>query len=543
MQSREAELPMAKKNAKQTGKKTAKKPAKKTAKNTAQKPGKKTGKAVGSKPAEKAGESKKRHDAARLTLENLGLHTGDAASEVTVSRRDYSDPEKLQKLYTLGIALQEWANRFEGHSAAAIAAGSVDEASVHQLLTYAKQQVEESAAEAVTSSAVSRADDSPERDLDRVLSSLMQLPVYIEHHFNFQWSPPGPFVDGSDDGAGRMEMEWVPPELPPPPRWFRDAVKGPLAAASTLSALPEFEERVARVARVGVQAVRDLIAHIDSEGKGGFARRRVETFLQSPDTDPTTRRVHEQFVFAVDALADLANRQDASQAEEWVMLTQYLHARYGEWSDRCFAPTVPLVDGRKRHTVRSTRQSKKDLLRRLVATVSQYGTLLQGAVGMPRMAATILSLRKLGRELEMHLRKVHKRLVPPNVREIQRQVRSLDQRAVTASDREHWVRCLGPRVAACGRLAERISRGDVQQVEPWEPKEYLAQLRNTGIFQTARPDDEFIEMRLRMQEAGIAVQAPWKYIEGKRAEPETKKGVADKWLLNPMAQILAPVAD
>lgn len=162
---------------------------------------------------------------------------------------------------------------------------------------------------------------------------------------------------------------------------------------------------------------------------------------------------------------------------------------------------------------------------------------------MPRMAATILSLRKLGRELEMHLRKVHKRLVPPNVREIQRQVRSLDQRAVTASDREHWVRCLGPRVAACGRLAERISRGDVQQVEPWEPKEYLAQLRNTGIFQTARPDDEFIEMRLRMQEAGIAVQAPWKYIEGKRAEPETKKGVADKWLLNPMAQILAPVAD
>jgi len=103
---------MAKKNAKQTGKKTAKKPATKTAK----KPGKKTGKAVGSKPAKQAGASKKRYDAARFTLENLGLHTGDAASEVTVSRRDYSDPEKLQKLYTLGIALQEWAASVASHA-------------------------------------------------------------------------------------------------------------------------------------------------------------------------------------------------------------------------------------------------------------------------------------------------------------------------------------------------------------------------------------------------------------------------------------------
>lgn len=530
---------MAKKNAKQMGKKTAKKTAKKPVKNTTKTPGKKTGKVVGSKPAKQAGESKKRYDAAVLSAKNLGLHTGDATSEVTVSRRDYSDPEKLQKLLSFGIALQEWAARFDGHSAATIAAGSVDEASVHQLLTYAKQQVEGNAPEAVASSAASRADDCPERDLDQVLSSLLQLPVFIEHHFNFQWIPTGPFGDGADAEAGRLEMEWVPPETPPP-RWFRDAIKTSVAAASTLSDWRDFEDRVARVARVGVQAVRNLIAHIDSEGKGGFARRRVETFLQSPDTNLATRRVHERFVFAVDALADLTNRQDAFRAEEWARRTQDLHSHYGEWSDRCFAPTVTGGSGR---SIRSTRQSKKDLLRRLVANVSQYGMLLQGAVTMPRMAATILSLRNLGRELEMRLRKVHKRLVPPDARQIQRQVRSLDQRAVTASDREHWVRCLGPRVAACGRLAERISRGDLQQVEPWEPKEYLAQLRNTGIFQTARPDDEFIEMRLRMQEAGIAVQAPWKYIEGKRAEPETKKGVADKWLLNPMAQILVPEPD
>ena len=337
-----------------------------------------------------------------------------------------------------------------------------------------------------------------------------------------------------------MEMEWVPPELPPPPRWFRDAIEKSVAAASTLSDWRDFEDRVARVARVGVQAVRNLIAHIDSEGKGGFARRRVETFLQSPDTDPATRRVHEQFVFAIDALADLTNRQDASGAEEWAMLTQYLHARCGEWSDRCFAPTVPLVDGRKRHTVRSTRQSKKNLLRRLVATVSQYGTLLQGAVAMPRMAATIQSLSVFGLRLKSRVEKMHAGVLPPEPSEVRRHLRLLDQQVVTASDVEHWKRCLGPRAETCGRLVELIACGEVPQAEPWEPREHTKTLKDARLFRKTAPDKEFTEIRLRMQEAGIAVQAPWKYIEGKRAEPETKKGVADKWLLNPMAQILAP---
>ena len=119
----------------------------------------------------------------------------------------------------------------------------------------------------------------------------------------------------------------------------------------------------------------------------------------------------------------------------------------------------------------------------------------------------------------------------------------LDQQAVVASNLENWKRCLGPRAETCGRLVELIACGDAPQAEPWEPKEYTKTLENAAIFHKTDQKNEFTEFRVRMQAAGIAIQAPWKYIEGKRAEPETKDGRRDRWLLNPMAQILAPEPD
>ena len=146
----------------------------------------------------------------------------------------------------------------------------------------------------------------------------------------------------------------------------------------------------------------------------------------------------------------------------------------------------------------------------------------------------------MGNRLQLWVKKLHAAVVPPNPSEVQRKVWLLDQQAVAASTLENWKRCLGPSAETCGRLVELIACGASPQAEPWEPKERASQLKTAAIFERADPNKEFEEIRLRMQAAGIAIQAPWKYIEGKRAEPETKDGVADKWLLNPMAQILAP---
>jgi hypothetical protein len=236
----------------------------------------------------------------------------------------------------------------------------------------------------------------------------------------------------------------------------------------------------------------------------------------------------------------MASRSDTGQWADWVQLSQQVQATYSDWCDTCLAPTVT---GKSPHTTRSKRQSKKECLRRLVATARQYGTLLQGSAVMPRVTAAIHSLAVLGQRLEQAIKKVCRDVAHPDAREVRQLVRTLDEKAVADREREVWIRSLGLRADACGRLAGIIGDFEQSQEAPWEPKDHAAKLKDAGIFTNKKPDDEFTEIRIRMQEAGIAVQGPWKFIEGKRPAPETKSGVRDKWLLNPMAQILAPDPD
>ena len=107
---------------------------KKAAKRAAKKPAAKSGEKISTKAAAQTGESKKPYPAARFTAENLGLHTGFMVSELNPTPRDYSDREKLQKLYAFGIALSRWAARLlRNRSVAAIAAGCMDKDSLTRL--------------------------------------------------------------------------------------------------------------------------------------------------------------------------------------------------------------------------------------------------------------------------------------------------------------------------------------------------------------------------------------------------------------------------
>jgi hypothetical protein len=299
-------------------------------------------------------------------------------------------------------------------------------------------------------------------------------------------------------------------------------------------------QRVERAARLASAAVKQLVDKVQSDGKGGFARSRVEEELKTQPHKSAERQIHDQFMRAIDTLATLTSRPDSAQAHDLTHRARLLQAMYGEWIDKCYGPTVT---GSNSHSICSTRKSKKDGLRRLIAAVSQYGLLLQGETEMLRTATAITLAGTSGANISDGVRRICPDIQKPDAGELRKLVRALDEKAVTDRDREHWVRCLGPRAEACGRLAELIGGDASAQSTAWEPKDHAAKLKETGIFTTKRPDDEFTETRLRMQEAGIAVQGPWEFIAGRKPEPETKKDVADKWLLNPLAQILAPVAE
>ncbi|MEI7929108.1 MAG: hypothetical protein WCH40_11210 [Verrucomicrobiales bacterium] len=504
---------------------------------------KKTAKTVGSQTTEPAGENKNRYPAAMLTAENLGLHTGDAASEVNPSPRDYGDPKKLQKLYSFGIALREWAARFESESVSDIAMGSMDFFSHQRLLQYVQQQVATCAPEATTPEASSRSGRHNAIQLDDTVFMAMQLLTHRENVPTARWEPSGTFPNGNVPEDCCFDAHWELPDNPPP-ALVRDAMKEPVAKAVSLAAWwPAFTQLTDRVGKLGSDAVNNLIAHVNSDEKGGFSRSKVEEFVRSKPEQAVEKRVHDEFMQTLDALARLAERRDAGRWINVADLARELHVRYSEWIDKCFAPTVPLAPGRKQHAVRSTRKSKKDSLRRLVANVSQYGALLQGAAEMPRFSEVRQQLSALGERLQTRVKKLDGGVRPPSTSDLRRQVWLLDQHAVAASNLHRWQRCLGPRAVACGRLVEIIACGDVLQAEPWEPKEHAKTLEDAKIFRKKDTDKEFTEFRIRMQEAGIAMQAPWEFIEGKRDEPETKDGTADKWLLNPMAQILTPEPD
>lgn len=516
-----------------------KKAAKRTAKKPAKKPVKKNGKKVSTKTATQTGESKKRYPAARFTTDNLGLHNGVVASAINPTPRDYGDREKLQKLYALGIALQHWASRYDRRAVTAIAAGSVDSCSLQRLLAYVNDLVEEYAPEATTPETASRTGRLEEIRLDHAVFMAMHMPKYIEDNYNFRLVPVGRFPDGDVPVDCPMELEWEPPD-DPPATLVRDSLREPVAAAARVAVWEDFGSMTARVARLADAAVDNLLGHINADQKGGFSRGQVDTLMQAMPEGSSARRLHGAFVSTLDALAGLAGRSDNIRWVDSVQLSQRLQDLYGDWCDTCFAPTVA---GKSAHAVRSKRQSKKELLRRLVATVTQYGKLLRGAAEMPRVTAAIESLGFLGQRLEQGIKKVWTDIAQPDAREVGPLVRTLDEKAVTDRQREVWIRSLGPRADACGRLAEIIAGYEQCQEDPWEPKEHLAKLEDAGIFTRSNHDDEFTEIRYRMQVAGIAVQGPWKFIEGKRAEPETKSGVRDKWLLNPMAQILAQHPD
>jgi hypothetical protein len=511
---------------------------KKAAKRAAKKPAAKSGKKISTKAAAQTGESKKRYPSARFTIDTLGLHTGVIASELNPTPRDYSDREKLQKLYTLGIVLQYWASRFERRAVTAIAAGSVDSCSLQRLLAYVKDQVEEYAPEATTPETASRTGRLEEIRLDDAVFMAMHMPKYMEDNYNFRLVPIGPFPDGDVPVDCPMELEWEPPD-DPPATLVRDSLREPVAAAARVAVWEDFDNMTARVARLADAAVDKLLGQINDDQEGGFSRSQVDTLMQARPEGSSARRLHGAFVSTLDALAGLAGRSDSIRWVDSMQLSQRLQDLYGDWCDTCFAPTVT----GKSQAVRSNRQSKKKVLRRLVATVTQYGKLLRGAAEMPRVTAAIESLGFLGQRLEQAIKKVWTDIAQPDAREVGPLVRTLDEKAVTDRQREVWIRSLGPRADACGRLAEIIAGYEQCQEDPWEPKEHLAKLKDAGIFTRSNHDDEFTEIRYRMQVAGIAVQGPWKFIEGKRAEPETKSGVRDKWLLNPMAQILAQHPD
>lgn len=494
-------------------------------------------------PQQPGDQQTKRYAAANLAAITSGLDAGEAQREVNPSPRDYSDPEKLQQLHTFGIALQQWAVRFNSHAVAVIASGSMNFLSLQRLLQYVKEQVATLAPEAAVPDSASHHAQRAAVHLDDAVFMAMQLPEFIEGNLNFRWEPAGLFPDGHVPAEALLDAEWMPPDNPPAPL-VRDAMKEPVKlSVSRNSWWTSFEQRTDRVGKLASNAIQALVAHINSDDEGGFSRGRVDEYVRSLPDEALERRVHDAFMQTIDALAILAGRKDAGLWTDWQNLIREPHGGYGEWIDKCFAPTVPLVAGRNRHAVRSTRQSKKDALRRLVARVSQYGTLLRGAVDSPRVSMAIEGLSILGLRLVLQVRKLYEGVTPPSPSDLRRQVWLLDQQAVAASSLEQWKDCLGPRAEACGRLAEIIACGDAPQAKPWEPKEHTKTLKDARLFNKSDPDKEFTEIRLRMQEAGIALQAPWQFIEGTRAEPETKKGVADKWLLNPMAQILAPAPD
>jgi hypothetical protein len=475
-----------------------------------------------------------RYEDARLSAKALGLHVGDPLAEPTPLSRSYDDPVKLQNLYAIGISLQQWALRLDTYSLKALAASSLDADSLKSTLSQVAAVLAENAPVAVSPSSLIPHSDAA-REIDHAVFLANELPGYVDDNFNFTWQPVGPFPNGVVPPDAPYECEWLPPE-----RSTSEVVLSrltlPLKDARRTVAWNEFGGFARRTAGIATAAARRLMEHLESDAAGGFALGDVERSMASLEAASADRRVHGEFMAAVHGLASLNDRTDPGQWAEWAAFSERLLAIYGDWISGCYGP---LLSGDK---ARSTRQSKKNVLRRLVSVVSQYGTLMRGAEGMPRLAAAIHCLDFIGQQLQTRVKKLHPPVSEPSPNEVQRQLRLWDESLVTRDTRDRWGRVLAGSSEACGRIARFITLSASSQEEPWVPGEHIEQLVEAGVFGRKNPDKEFTEIRIRMQEAGIAAQGPWDFIEGKASTPETKSGVADKWLINPLAEVLAPTS-
>lgn len=455
--------------------------------------------------------------------------------------RDFHEPKRRADLYAAAQGVVDFASRNDDLAVLTLTSATLP-TNAMELAMFAVEDLLTPLAPRLLGSPIKCAKPEAIYALSDAINALPHLREYC-----CGISTMRPICTGQEDEDGEAEpytdweLEWTPPDIAMPEilRAMLPRVLGHKEAAGILAAAREGAERMAVLAEA---AIKDLLARLARDGKGGLSMpeigRRVEA--KRGKQSERTKSVHERLVQEVGSLQDALLRGHTRVPDILIMDVESLEQAAETWCQKC----LPLL-GLKGNSL----ESKRKGLRGAVAVISQYGHLIRGSASLPGVLGARWGLRVVAKTIMENLAALDPKVsAAASLRaKVREQVADrLEEAMGVESVVKVWRKRLGLDAVACGRFVGLVGKHGGHQ-KPWMLRDHIASLTRAKILDGKSPDSRQRQMmRLldRMQQVGIAFQVPWDYVHGRRkAPPRRPDGSINptgcRWLLNPLAKLLA----
>ena len=479
----------------------------------------------------------------QLSDEIMVRHAGlyGSQTEVVVAASRAWKGRCLDRLFDLGRALEAWARQFEDPAVVALGAASVTRDSLHRLLARIAAECGELEPASPSSTHNGDADDAA------VARKLENYAAVLEHLSEFvcgtkQWFPAYPLA--KDGEEAEWDCEIAPPDIETEAfvlRFVEKAVRqAEKEAAGDLTQV--LHQRLAELASM---AARRLIEAMnlpyERKGAGGLDLAGVGDAVRARPRNTQATAIHAKMSAVLGELAVLAEASDpgASSGQQWSACAERLVACWGDWAATCAKLAT---------TVRVTRQSKKEILRRHVACIKQYADLMTGNDAPLTFMKTVLCLNLIGGEITVLLvkldRECAKREAQPS-EEVTAMVREFSRLVVDDAVERKWRSQLEGQAKRTGVAIRAITEREGGQERPWKQGDKRSLLLSAGVLagdKKRTPAKQFESLFYAMQQVGLAVQIPWDFLDGKklaRKHNGKKLHAGEYWLINPLGSVLA----
>ena len=479
----------------------------------------------------------------QLSHENMVRHAGlygPQAEDVVAASRAWK-ARYLDRLFDLGRALEAWARYFETPAVVALGAASVTRDSLHRLL--ARIAAECGELEPASPSSTHNG-DAAEAELLRKLENYAAV---LEHLSEFvcgtkQWFPAGRLEDDEEQTEWDYEIE--PPDIETKAfvlRFVEKAVRhAEKEAAGDLTQV--MHQRLAELASIAVRRLIDAMKlPYHQKGAGGLDLAGVGNAVRAQQLNKKATAIHAEMCAVLDELNVLAEAPDpgVSSVQQWSACTERLVTCWRDWAGTCAKLAT---------TKRETRQAKKELLRRHVACIKQYADLMSGNEAQLRFIMTVLCLNLIGGEITELLVKLDpecaKREAQPS-EEVAAMVKEFSRLVVDDAVKRKWRSQLEGHARGAGEAIRTITEEDCGQEQRWKQGDKRSLLLSAGVLtgdNNRTPAKQFESLFYAMQQAGLAVQIPWGFLEGKKLARKhigNKLHAGEQWRVNPLGGVLA----
>jgi hypothetical protein len=487
--------------------------------------------------------------------------TREAASRAINAPRKLDDADQLAGLLQFAEGVLAWVNQFEPLSpATAVTANAISHRGVDNALDFIDKTLRRHAQYVDVGPPRRHETHSPQQEVAERQNPQRQLTKTL-NYFDFlrasmngsqQYVPDHEYPYEALPVNVQWHEGWEPADNETEQlanAWFRPGSQRG-ALGERVEAVQRVHDRIGTVAR---ETVIDFTADmVNADRRVGF--RAVRSAVEEKHNarakaaclrlEKLTALVHELVVTASESGSPLPFGNPHQEFITSALVVRFVDAGQA-YAEHCLS-LLPLT--------RSARQMERKAFLRRIGVVSQYAHLASGNGRYPHLVEVLEGLGVFARALREDVVALLPRSETPQPDEagMQEIVHQLNRLIIEPDMFKRWRKVLGKASRRIGGIIDAIIVDSPLQDPPWTPGDMVTVLNRRGLLKRGgqkrdTKSEEIREALFSMQQLGLAIQAPWDYIAGRKPDVPTrkgKKGVAFEhkglpWLVNPLGAVLA----